>query len=77
MPEIIVTCPHCAEYVSIYKINCGIFRHCIYRKTGKQVPPHTNKVKLDKLIANGEIYGCGKPFQINKTTHEVTICGFV
>lgn len=77
MPEIIVSCPHCAEYICISKINCGIFRHCIYIKNGKQVPPHTKKDKLDKLIANGEIYGCGKPFQINKNTHEVSICDYI
>lgn len=54
----IVSCPHCAEYISISKINCGIFRHGVYIKDGKQVPPHTKKDMLDKLIANGEMYGC-------------------
>ena len=67
MTELIISCPHCAEYVCISKINCGIFRHCIFIKNGKQVPPHTSKEKLDKYIANNEIkkFGLGKKLQVS------------
>lgn len=32
----IFVCPNCNEQVIIEKINCGIFRHAIMKKTGNK-----------------------------------------
>jgi hypothetical protein len=55
--EIFLDCPHCGGMVEIEQINCGIFRHGIF-KTGEQIPPHDQK----KEYADS-IWGCGKPFK--------------
>ena len=62
---IILNCPHCNHSLQIYKqeINCGIFRHGIY-KDGRQLDPHANKEVCDKFLMDGDNYGCGKPFRI-------------
>ena len=78
MEEIII-CPHCEEPIVIEKINCGIFRHGVYKATGKQIGPHSSKEKCDSLKEKDLIYGCGKPFQIvlkdNKMV--VEICEYI
>ena len=48
------------------EINCGIFRHAVYKSNLMQIPPHENKINCDKLIADEMVYGCAKPFQIIK-----------
>ena len=62
---IIVQCPNCGQDVIIIKLNCKIFRHAAYKDTGKQINPHMNKNKCEKLIRQNKIYGCGKPFKVN------------
>lgn len=62
--NIIVTCPHCQEFIEILQINCAIFRHAIFRATGQQIDPHTSKELCDQYIKNDLIYGCGKPFKL-------------
>jgi hypothetical protein len=78
MEEIII-CPHCEEPIVIEKINCGIFRHGVYKATGKQIGPHSSKEKCDSLKEKDLIYGCGKPFQIvlkdNKMV--VQVCEYI
>ncbi len=76
----IFICPHCKEPVIIEKLNCGIFRHGMMKSTGKQVHPHTNKSKCEKLVKNNLIYGCGKPFRIILTDEfklEIQICDYI
>lgn len=76
-----IKCPHCDSYILIYKneINCGIFRHGIYKNTGMQINPHAEKTECDNLYNNNLIYGCGKPFRINKSNdiHNVEICDYI
>ncbi len=62
--EKIITCPNCNSYLSITELNCGIFRHGIYKKTNEQINSHLSEEKCNILIKNDLIYGCGKPFQI-------------
>jgi hypothetical protein len=64
MTDIIVSCPHCNEFILIEKINCGIFRHGIFKHNEKQIDPHSTKEICEHYIRNNMIYGCGKPFQI-------------
>ena len=77
--EVIITCPHCSEYIIIEKINCGIFRHGVLIKTGKQIDPHASKEECDDLINNKKIYGCGKPYKLIKEGDEykVSICEYI
>lgn len=69
-PYIILTCPHCAGTILVYKheINCAIFRHGTYKSTGAQMEPHAPKDVCDALKASDTIYGCGKPFRIIDST---------
>jgi hypothetical protein len=60
----IVICPNCNEPVIIEKLNCGIFRHGIVKRTGQNINPHASKKTCEKLINKNLIYGCGKPFKI-------------
>lgn len=57
-------CPHCELLVEIEQINCGIFRHGMFKGTGNQVEPHLPKEQCDILINTDQIYGCGKPFRV-------------
>ena len=77
--EDIVCCPHCSEFIIIEKLNCGIFRHGIYKDDGKQIDPHLCKEECEELVESGEIHGCGKPFQIVIVDGkaEVLICDYV
>jgi hypothetical protein len=77
MDYIIVNCPHCKEYIQIFKkeFNCKIFRHGIYKSNGKQIPPHLEKDKCDALYNQGKIYGCGKPFLLND--NKAVICDYI
>jgi len=62
--HIIIVCPNCDEFVLIEKLNCCIFRHGVYIKTGKQIDPHASKELCDYYKNSNKIYGCGKPYQI-------------
>lgn len=75
--SLLVICPHCNDYILIEKLNCGIFRHSIFKNNGQQVPPHSSKEECDKYIANNEIYGCGKPFKINIETNMAEKCEYI
>lgn len=61
---LIVSCPHCNDPVEIAQINCGIFRHGVYKHNYEPIPPHSSQSECNRLVFEGEIYGCGKPFQI-------------
>ena len=63
---IIITCPHCEDYILIYKkeINCAIFRHAINKNTFMQINPHASKEECDYLITNNLVYGCAKPLKL-------------
>jgi hypothetical protein len=67
--EFIIQCPHCDMCIEVVKLNCRIFRHGVYKRTGKQIPPHLDKPTCDSLFETGQIYGCGKPFKIEEVHH--------
>ena len=77
--EPILICPHCNDYIIITKINCGIFRHGVLKKNGKQINPHTSKEICEYYINNNLIYGCGKPFRIinDNDALKIEICDYV
>jgi len=61
-----IKCPHCQGDIIVSKteINCGIFRHGIYKNNYQPIDPHLPKNECDRLVSNDLIYGCGKPFKI-------------
>ena len=81
MSHVILKCPHCKEYVLIYKneFNCKIFRHAYYIENYKQIDPHMNKKTCDKLLKENKIYGCGKPFQliIHNNLYKLKKCDYI
>ena len=82
--ESVIVCPHCSYPIIIEKLNCGIFRHGVVKKTGKQIDPHSTKEVCDDLKSHDLIYGCGKPFQIvdknagyGESNFVVSICDYI
>lgn len=71
----IIKCPHCDEEIIIEEINCGIFRHAVFKETLEQINPHETKEKIEEYIQNNKIYGCGKPFCIKDNL--VDICDYI
>lgn len=68
----IIICPNCGKYVIIESINCGIFRHGQYIN-GSQIPPHSSKYFCDDLVEKKKIWGCGRPFKIEKIGEEFKV----
>ena len=79
--SLIVTCPHCEQLILIAAINCRIFRHGVYKASGKQVNPHLPRAGCDRLVAANLIYGCGKPFQLVRApgsgSWQAEACGYI
>lgn len=77
--EPILRCPHCHDFFIMEQLNCGIFRHGIYKSTLQQMEPHLSKKECLRLVNNNEIIGCGKPFRvtIQKNTFQVDICDYI
>ncbi len=77
--NIILKCPHCDSFMEILQLNCKIFRHGILRSNGKQIDPHSPKELCDYYIKHDKIYGCGKPFRIEKNGEEyiAIICDYI
>lgn len=75
----VLMCPHCNEFIIISQLNCGIFRHGVFKNSGKQVNPHASKTECDEYANQGLIYGCGKPFRITLVNNafELTCCDYI
>ena len=82
---VIVECPHCFMKIIVLlkDFNCKIFRHGVYKKSGKQIDPHMKKDMCDKLFNQNKIYGCGKPYKLvviksnNETIYFTEICDYI
>jgi hypothetical protein len=86
--KFIFPCPNCENFIIVLKkeLNCKIFRHgYFYVKKGKeikltnQLPPHSKKDYIDKLLKDNKILGCGKPFRINIINKEYFVekCDYI
>lgn len=85
----IFQCPHCEAYVQVEQnqVNCTIFRHGYFYETDgagnihltMQVNPHAPKEECDKLVAEGKVQGCCKPFRMvkNGDSYVVTVCDYI
>lgn len=79
---IMITCPSCNALVVVdpCEVNCKIFRHGVMKDTGTQIDPHLAKEGCDKLATEGLIYGCGKPFKLERkdcTNWEAVLCDYI
>jgi hypothetical protein len=78
--ELVFKCPHCREFLLVEQINCAIFRHGVYKTTGKPIDPHSPQPVCESLVAQNAIYGCGKPFQLIKREdgqYSIRCCGYI
>jgi len=84
----LIECPHCGIGIQVLALNCRVFRCGVYKNSGKnsskffqkQIKPHLKKVECDRLVEQGLIYGCGKPFKIIRTEDnqfKPISCGYI
>jgi len=76
----VVQCPHCFEYVCIDEVNCGIFRHGVYKHTMLPVDPHATYDQCQVIILSDTCFGCVKPFRLEKNSLNVVTavkCGYI
>ena len=72
-------CPHCDQLIQVFRseINCSIFRHAL-TKDYSQINPHLPKDLCDKLVLEGTIFGCAKPFRFfNGNPPYVEDCDYI
>ena len=72
-------CPNCDDLLVVERndIACGIFRHGVYKKNLLQIDPHAPKQICDFLVNSEQIFGCGKPFQYDKSTDSFKKCAYI
>ncbi len=79
--ELHFNCPHCKDPIVVYsnEINCGIFRHAVFKSNLQQINSHETKENCDKHIANNLVYGYAKPFQLIKQNNNyvIQICNYI
>lgn len=61
-----VNCPYCDGKVEILELNCRIFRHGIFKETGRQIGQHLKEDFVNKLLNENKIWGCGLQFKIQR-----------
>ena len=81
-------CPNCGGIVEVEEnqLNCRIFRHgFFFVKNGEQLiltnqmNPHESKEVCDRLVHEGKVVGCAKPFRVvdRGETKVVETCGYI
>ena len=79
--ELYFECPHCNNTIIVCtsEINCGIFRHAVFKSNLQQINPHESKEVCDKYVVEDLVYGCAKPFKITKQNdnYVIQICNYV
>jgi hypothetical protein len=77
--EIYIECPNCGDMVEIIQINCGIFRHGVFKNNQQQINPHSPESFCKKMFDDGQIYGCGKPFKLEQINGEYVaiVCDYI
>jgi len=79
----LIECPHCNQSIEVIETNCCIFRCGVYKETFQQINPHLEKNMCDELVKKDLIYGCGKPFQLekivvnNEIKYNVRVCEYI
>jgi hypothetical protein len=77
--ELYIECPHCDGMIRILQINCGIFRHGVFKDSQQQINPHAPEEYCKNIFGNDLIYGCGQPFKliIENDKYKAVICDYV
>lgn len=80
--DIYVECPHCNHMttINIKEINCGIFRHAVFKNNMKPINPHESEANCNRLVRDNIVFGCAKPFKIIKLSDDKYItepCGYI
>ncbi len=78
----VFVCPHCSDAIVVLRneVNCRIFRHGVMKSDYKQVDPHAPKDVCDRLVAEGLIFGCGRPFRLVPDGNDgftIEICDYI
>lgn len=75
---IVINCPHCEDLIFIFRkdFKCKIFRHAVYKDTNKSVNSHMSQNKCESLVKANKVYGCCKPFKLNKD-NKPEICDYI
>ncbi len=81
METILVSCPYCNGPIIIGKneLNCCIFRHAVYKRDMTPIHPHMTKDQCERLLKDGLIWGCARPFRIlrNNDQYIAEICDYI
>jgi hypothetical protein len=78
-PFYVFDCPHCGMVVQVPRdgLNCQIFRLGVFRSNpDEQIPPHASRAECERLLQEGLIYGCGRPF-IYRGGATAQICDYI
>jgi hypothetical protein len=75
-------CPHCSQtlIVNTNDINCGIFRHAVFKNNMQPINPHESEANCTQLVNNGLVYGCAKPFKLTKDSddkYHIESCDYI
>lgn len=72
-----VLCPTCngGVWIPFNEINCGIFRHAVYKCNGQQIPPHASEPECKRLLEQGLVEGCAQPFRVEPVLNQELIDG--
>jgi hypothetical protein len=74
-------CPWCNEEIVCRKraVKCKIFRHGVYWSDETPIDPHTSQEDCRRLLREGLIAGCAKPFRFvyNRKGNYVERCGYI
>lgn len=76
-------CPHCDTLIIVNQndLNCHIFRHAVYKHNMEPINPHASKSECDYLLDHDLIYGCSKPFKLEKNEdtnqYQAVICDYI
>ena len=74
------TCPWCEMMIEVHlsQLNCKIFRCGTYKDTLKQIDPHLSKIDCERLVENGKVYGCSRPFRyVDSDPPKVEKCDYI
>lgn len=63
-----VACPHCNSLVVVENkfMSLSLFRHTVYKKNNRQVPPTIDQKAYDDLIKRKQVIGCHQPYFLYK-----------
>eukprot|EP00004_Rigifila_ramosa_P011785 TRINITY_DN2519_c0_g1_i1.p1 TRINITY_DN2519_c0_g1~~TRINITY_DN2519_c0_g1_i1.p1 ORF type:complete len:156 (+),score=20.31 TRINITY_DN2519_c0_g1_i1:72-539(+) len=76
---LILECPHCQGTVQILALNCRIFRHGAFKRSGMQIPPHASQAECEMWLSRNAVDGCAKPFRVVQVGDKLVaeVCDYI